>query len=484
MGMMNTLERLISRTEIAETYRASDWMIVALIVAVGTFLRFWGLGNVGLHGDEKTTIFPALAVLEQGSPYFPSGLFYGRALAQTYLIAGSVWMFGESEWAARLPSAIVGSAMPLLAYFLGKRFLSPKFNFVFISVIALLPALIALSQMARMYIFLLAALMLFGSLIFRWERDNSLLSLIAAFLAWLVALQFQVLSVLAAPMFLFPGLIKRSWPNLIQGVVAVGFCYVSFVLLGDWVNSFYPTVSDRPAEYLIVADTSAQSPLQLVWGNHPWLVVVGVLIGFAVLAWSGSKVVRREWALAFASLLLGFGFMACAALHYHIGVLAMFFGTVIWVRTSNPPLRRLFVMLGLIGILAAIQAVALYQTGEFPGRKLIGAFVGQPSIWPVLRFAEYSPVAIGLYGLVFAYGAYKLATRQRIPDHLVLFALTVWAPLLAIGTETWYLPPRYTIGALPFLLLCCIAGLEYLARERPRIMQFGRRRKFAGAGAL
>ena len=113
MIMMKTIEQTFFRTEVSETYRASDWVIVALIVAIGTFLRFWGLGNVGLHGDEKTTIFPALAVLEQGGPYFPSGMFYARALGQTYLVAGSVWIFGDSEWAARLPSAVIGSIMPL-----------------------------------------------------------------------------------------------------------------------------------------------------------------------------------------------------------------------------------------------------------------------------------------------------------------------------------------------------------------------------------
>src|SRR5688572_21246893 len=80
-----------------------ELLLLLLIVAAGAAVRFWGLGAVGLHGDEKTMVFPTQAIVEHGTPLMPSGMFYGRALGQLYLMAASVAAFGETEWALRLP---------------------------------------------------------------------------------------------------------------------------------------------------------------------------------------------------------------------------------------------------------------------------------------------------------------------------------------------------------------------------------------------
>ena len=55
-------------------------MLLALAVAAGAAVRFWGLGAVGLHGDEKTMGLPAMHLVEHGSPLLPSGMLYPRAL--------------------------------------------------------------------------------------------------------------------------------------------------------------------------------------------------------------------------------------------------------------------------------------------------------------------------------------------------------------------------------------------------------------------
>ena len=81
------------------------WLL-ALIVLAGAVVRFWGLGAVGLHGDEKTMALPVMNLVEHGSPLMPSGMFYPRAVAQLYMMAASVLAFGQSEWALRLPSAL------------------------------------------------------------------------------------------------------------------------------------------------------------------------------------------------------------------------------------------------------------------------------------------------------------------------------------------------------------------------------------------
>src|ERR1700744_3320797 len=88
--------------------------ILAIIVLVGAVVRFWGLGAVGLHGDEKTMALPVMNLVEHGSPLMPSGMFYPRAVAQLHLMAASVLAFGRSEWALRLPSALCGLLLIVL----------------------------------------------------------------------------------------------------------------------------------------------------------------------------------------------------------------------------------------------------------------------------------------------------------------------------------------------------------------------------------
>jgi len=96
----------------ADDARVRRWSLclLACIVLAGAIVRFWGLGSVGLHGDEKTMALPVMSLINEGRPIMPSGMFYPRAVVQLYLMAASVMAFGQSEWAMRLPSALCGGA--------------------------------------------------------------------------------------------------------------------------------------------------------------------------------------------------------------------------------------------------------------------------------------------------------------------------------------------------------------------------------------
>src|SRR6202020_1808519 len=101
------------------------WELPCLIVLilVASVIRFWDLGSFSLHKpDEDTTVLAAVHILQDGAPRFPDGMFYARAVAQSYLIAASVAVFGQNEWALRLPSVLGGLTLGLLEYVLGRRF--------------------------------------------------------------------------------------------------------------------------------------------------------------------------------------------------------------------------------------------------------------------------------------------------------------------------------------------------------------------------
>jgi len=109
---------------------------------------------------------PAAHILQHGTSYLPSGMFYARGIAQIYAMAASMMAFGESEWAMRIPSLVCGLLLIELGYFYGRRFLAPAWNMAFVGALGFLPGLIADSQEARTYIFLLASLVAYTILVF------------------------------------------------------------------------------------------------------------------------------------------------------------------------------------------------------------------------------------------------------------------------------------------------------------------------------
>ena len=458
--MWGVIESWFEPVRPSQPYLRADYVLLLLILAVGTWIRFWHLDNVGLHGDEDIMGLAVRGLLELGSPILPSGMYYPRALAHTYLMAGSVWLFGDNEWALRLPSAIVGSLCGLLAFFLGKRFLEPKPNLAFVAVMTFLPAMIDISLTARMYVFYVASLMVFAIFIFRWERTGSAAPFVLACLAWLLAMHFQPLSVFAAPLFLFPGLANRSWKQLLAGTLAVISAGVIADVLTRLASRNYP----EDAERLELVEETPLSPLGLVFQGHFRLAIaIAVAVALAVLLLGTIR--NERWrSMLPATGLLALGAAACALLHYHIGAMTLLFGTILWVRAGAGMNSRLSIIVAAIGLIALIQFFLLQDTGEFPGRKIIGAFVGTPSIWPTLLFAGNSVAGAAMFIVAFGLAATRLAQDRSIPVHFLFFAIAVWAPLVAIGYFKWYPAPRYLIGALSFFLLSVVAGATYILR--------------------
>ena len=459
--MWGVIESWFEPVRPSQPYRRTDYVLLLLILAVGTWIRFWHLDNVGLHGDEDIMGLAVRGLLEQGSPILPSGMYYPRALAHTYLLAGSVLLFGDNEWALRLPSAVVGSLCGLLAFFLGKRFLEPKSNLAFVAVMTFLPAMIDISLTARMYVFYVASLMVFAIFIFRWERTGSATPFVLAYLVWLMAMHLQPLSVFAAPLFLFPGLANRSWKQLLAGTLAVISAGVIADVLTRLASQNYPDDAER----LELADESQLNPLELVFQGHFRLAIaVAVAVALAVLL-LGTVRNERWRSMLPATLLLAIGAAACVLLQYHVGGIALLLGLILWVRAGARLKLRLPIIVAAIGLMALAQFFLLQDTGEFPGRKIIGAFVGTPSIWPTLLFAGNSIAGAAIFLVAFGLAATRLAQGRSVPVYFLFFAIAVWAPLVAIGYFKWYPAPRYLIGALPFFLLSVLAGATYVLRS-------------------
>lgn len=454
--IMRALSDLFRMTAPMERDRLAHRMMLLAIVGIGAWVRFWGLGNVGLHGDEETMAMAVMGILREGAPLLPSGMFYPRGMTQLYLMAGSVQLFGESEWAFRLPSALCGVLVIWLSWLAGRRFLRPYWNLAFAAAVALLPAMIVYSQTARMYIFLIAAIAGCMVCIFNWERSGRLAWLLGGIAVLVVGIDLQALAVTSILLFLMPGILQGDLRKLLYGAAAAAIVAISYVLINSWVDAQYPV---PPPEY--AADLGApiwdrsRAPEAFALTFEIALWIAGFAIAF--FAVHLARVVPQRTAAVSVAVLLMAGLLLQLKLQYHCAVLLFVAATVIARRFGGPRIwRRLRIFVLGSGLLALIHFTLLAST---PGslKKVIGALVGQPSIWPYVRITQFSEVAGLLAMAALLWSLWQLAKRRRAPDYVLLGVLGVWIPMFTIGFFMWSMPPRYTVASLLPLMLCAFA---------------------------
>ncbi|HEV2178184.1 MAG TPA: phospholipid carrier-dependent glycosyltransferase [Terriglobia bacterium] len=101
------------------------WRHLLLLGVVAACLFFVGLGRLPLlEPDEGRNAEVAREMAVGGdwiTPHFDSLPYLDKPALYFWLVAGSFRMFGASEWAARMPSALAALATLLLAWFLARR---------------------------------------------------------------------------------------------------------------------------------------------------------------------------------------------------------------------------------------------------------------------------------------------------------------------------------------------------------------------------
>lgn len=431
--------------------------LLVLIVAVGAAVRFWGLGNVGLHGDEKTMALPAMHLLAYGTPEMPSGFIYPRAMAQLYLMAGSVLAFGPSEWAFRLPSAICGVLLIVLTWVAGRRFLEPRWNLALTAAVALLPAFIEDAQTARMYVFLVTGVAGFMALLFAWERTGRGGYLVAAVVEMAVSLEFHTLSIFAVWLCFLPGLLGGDRRRLAQGAVAFAAIVGEFVALNRWISSAYPHALGAIDGTPINGPRAVAPPPHLLW-----LVIVAVPA--LVLSWHVIRGRGRLPAILLPAVLLAASLVAQIARLDHVAILLIIAALVLARRQGELSWPRLALYFGACALLAAVQVAYLLSRHAGSLSQVLGLMLGWPSVRAYVALARFSWVALAIAACGAAVGLRRLAHRERVPDHLLFLALGVWLPLLQIGCFKWDPAQRYVEGQMLPLLLAVFAIGQWAVR--------------------
>src|SRR3989339_631529 len=105
-----------------------NWLLV--IIILGGFLRFWGLGQnpPGLYWDEVSLGWNAYSVLKTGfdehGRYLPVDTFFAfgdyKPPLYIYAVVPSIRIFDLNEFAVRFPSALAGTLLIIVTYLLAK----------------------------------------------------------------------------------------------------------------------------------------------------------------------------------------------------------------------------------------------------------------------------------------------------------------------------------------------------------------------------
>ena len=135
-----------NRWRLLVLFPISAFIILALIRLKVYPLQFWV--------DELYHVFAAIGILTTGQPILPSGLLYERSIITTMLTAGSFKLLGISEFAARLPSTIIGILSIIATYVLIKEIYSQRIALLSVFFLSISPWQLYWSTNARMYILL------------------------------------------------------------------------------------------------------------------------------------------------------------------------------------------------------------------------------------------------------------------------------------------------------------------------------------------
>jgi 4-amino-4-deoxy-L-arabinose transferase-like glycosyltransferase len=108
------------------------WMLgIGWILAIASIVLFWGLGDIGLIDETEPLFVEAsrqmLVTGDWVTPYFDGETRFDKPPLIYWLMVLMFKLFGVSEWAARMPSALSAIAIVLFCFYT-LRFHSPSLN--------------------------------------------------------------------------------------------------------------------------------------------------------------------------------------------------------------------------------------------------------------------------------------------------------------------------------------------------------------------
>jgi hypothetical protein len=281
-------------------------LILAGFLILSAFLLFWNLGRYALWDDETMTALAAEGILQTGD----TTAVHGRNLAAyrggillkdlhdrstpplaSYLTAPSLRVFGESSGAARLPAALMGFAlMVLAARWIWNSRISVSETLVWCLAILGNTSLILFLRQCRYYAPVILLSVLIVALYLRWKKGTPGLVLLSGLSFLLFAANYMdwlALSVcLLADYLLWKR--KTAWLSLAQAAV---FLSIQGILCGLLALRWNP-LSTKFGSY--VQAVPIWDRLTLFLWNLRDLNLAEFLVGGLILLAIPVALIRRD----------------------------------------------------------------------------------------------------------------------------------------------------------------------------------------------
>ncbi|MBI3961663.1 MAG: glycosyltransferase family 39 protein, partial [Deinococcus sp.] len=245
---------------------AHRWRYRAVIAGMLLAYCLLGLGGSIISIDEGFYTQAAREMLARQSfwtLYLNGEPRYYKPPLAMWSIMASYALLGESDWAARLPSALLAGVVALLVLGLAwELFHDPQTNLLALLLFLLLPVTVVLSHMVMTDMYLLAGLAAGMYAWFRARRDWRWYGVFALGLGW--GLLSKSVAALALPGWaLVIGVVRREWRQLGGVVLASG---VAMILALPWV--MINLASSRPG---FLHEALLQEIVQRILGEYgPW----------------------------------------------------------------------------------------------------------------------------------------------------------------------------------------------------------------------
>lgn len=131
--------------------RRNTFFVLALILLLAGFLRFYHLGTASFWVDELNHVFAGMSLSKGEAPAFPSGVPNERALLFSRFVGWSFSLFGANEATARIPAAIFGLLSVALVFWVGKQWFDARIGLMAAFLLAVSHPAIGWARTCRMY---------------------------------------------------------------------------------------------------------------------------------------------------------------------------------------------------------------------------------------------------------------------------------------------------------------------------------------------
>lgn len=109
--------------------KLASFFLPVIFFLTSLFLRMYGIFiNTPFWVDEFSTVKQANFILQYGLAVFNNSQIYFEShnITTNFLVAFFFKLFGQHEWAARLPFILIGSFVPVLTFYLAKKLFNTR----------------------------------------------------------------------------------------------------------------------------------------------------------------------------------------------------------------------------------------------------------------------------------------------------------------------------------------------------------------------